>query len=355
MTSAVSWPPALPPARTLDAEAAGWRAHALDAAAFVDAHLVNRRDVWGGYWPLGIRETFGKVHTAPRVKDRGRVSLTRTVLARHFAGRAEGDVIGLHSTSATDTSLWAAFDIDRHGDSVTSDATRHAATVVAERTAEYGAAVLLEDSDGGGSFHVGVHFDAPVATAAVFEWLRRIADECHQRTGLRPETFPKQASASGGFGNWLRLPGRHHTKPHWSRLARPGTDWTAGADAVACLLDWPATPADVVPPATAWSPQQDRAGAPVRRATARSGTTEVTPERRVGRYLATLPPLADGQGRNQTAFRLAAFVLCDVGLEERDALLALELWNALNITRLDDAALQRAVVNARRYGGRRAA
>jgi len=82
---------------------------------------------------------------------------------------------------------------------------------------------------------------------------------------------------------------------------------------------------------------------------------EATPERRVGRYLAALPPLADGMGRNLTAFRLAAFVLHDVRGTADDARIALEAWNARNLEPLDHAALTRALRNALRYGGRRAA
>ena len=46
-------------------DAAGWRAHAEPLAAFVDAHLPNRRDVWGGYIALDDRDTWGNVTTAP--------------------------------------------------------------------------------------------------------------------------------------------------------------------------------------------------------------------------------------------------------------------------------------------------
>lgn len=77
--------------------------------------------------------------------------------------------------------------------------------------------------------------------------------------------------------------------------------------------------------------------------------------RRLAAYLRELPPLADGMGRNLTAFRIAAFVLHDVHGAEADALVALEVWNARNLEPLEDAALRRAVENAHRYGGRHAA
>ena len=77
--------------------------------------------------------------------------------------------------------------------------------------------------------------------------------------------------------------------------------------------------------------------------------------RRVAAYLRELPPLADGGGRNATAYRVAAFVLHDCGGTAADALTACEVWNARNVEPLPDDALARAVANAHRYGGRHAA
>ncbi|MFN8858771.1 MAG: bifunctional DNA primase/polymerase [Gemmatimonadaceae bacterium] len=72
---------------------------------------------------------------------------------------------------------------------------------------------------------------------------------------------------------------------------------------------------------------------------------------RVAAYLRRLPALRDGEGRANTAFRLAAFALHDCHLSEPDALIALQVWNARNIEPLEDARLARIVSNARRYGG----
>jgi hypothetical protein len=72
---------------------------------------------------------------------------------------------------------------------------------------------------------------------------------------------------------------------------------------------------------------------------------------RVAAYLRRLPALRDGEGRANTAFRLAAFALHDCHLSEPDALIALQVWNARNIEPLEDARLAGIVSNARRYGG----
>ncbi|MCU0648059.1 MAG: PriCT-2 domain-containing protein [Gemmatimonadaceae bacterium] len=243
--------------RDLDAEGAAWAADANTLGAFVMAELVNRRDVWGGYLPMHRREAGAdKVRTCPPVAKRGHVALSRLVLYRHFVGRDVGDVIGLHAMSASDMARFGAFDFDAHGGGVDLLALEHAVTWCTERLAEFGLGVLIEDSDGGGGAHLWVRFDAPVDGASLFALLTHIASTCHAATGVRPETFPKQPSTRGAFGNWLRLPGRHHTRAHWSRLARPGTAWSVGRDAVACLLEWPASSAEAVPPADAWPSQR---------------------------------------------------------------------------------------------------
>jgi hypothetical protein len=87
-----------------------------------------------------------------------------------------------------------------------------------------------------------------VATPRLYAWLQRLTDD-YRALGLtaRPETFPKQERIPPGkFGNWLRLPGRHHTRDHWSRVWK-GREWLAGAEAVEELLGYFGDPLDLVP------------------------------------------------------------------------------------------------------------
>lgn len=357
-------------ARDVEAEAEGWRCEADVLAAWCDAHLVNRRDVWGGYWPHGMRETLGKIRTAPRVVDRGRHTLTADVLRRHFEGRDVGDVCGLHTTSTDNTSRWLALDFDTHGTDVTlADRARvaNAAEWCTEQLAERGAGVLLECSDGGGGQHVWVRFEAPVATADVFAWLTDLVDRCADAMDVRPETFPKQATVpDGAFGNWVRLPGRHHTRAHWSRLARPGTQWVSGADAASLLLtDWPATPAAAVPPASVW-PQPEPTGAPMTRYPMRC-LADVPRDRArvIARYCANLPHGAEGTARSDRLFALARFLRHGMHCTTDEALPIIQAWNAGNTPPLGDAKVRTTWANAERYastplhlrisGGRRAA
>src|SRR5262245_16478720 len=200
----------------------GWADYADELAAWFWAHLVNRTDVWGGYLPLVFRGQGGdKTVTKPRVALRGQVRLTPGVLVRHARGRDAGQVAGLHSTSPDNTSRWGALDIDAHDGGNADPATNLAAALAWYRALEgLGFTPLLCDSNGRGGFHLLALFNEPVPTPKVFAFLKWLVRD-HRQHGLAvaPEQFPKQPSIQPDkFGNWLRVPGRHHSNDHWSRV-----------------------------------------------------------------------------------------------------------------------------------------
>lgn len=327
--------------RDLSAEARAWRAEASALAAWADAHLVNRRDVWGEYLPLSRRTTpDDKSRTAPAKAARGRVLLSRGLLRAHFAGTR---VLGVHASDG-DTSRWIAFDFDCHaGDAATRAENLAASGRLVAALRARGCAPMVEDSDGRGGLHVWVFFDAPVPTADAFCF----ADALRTAGDVTCETFPKQrAIPPERYGNWLRLPGHHHTRAHWSRISRDG-HWRAGRDAVAALCAAPLSPARSVPPAPPMiAPPLDSSPVPL---------DPAFRDRRVLAYLAKVDRgLSDG--RKRTAFRLAAALLHDFAVSATVARDLLAAWNAHNAPPLDDATLAVLLANAGQYGrGGRAA
>lgn len=230
-----------------------WHRNATELASWTNVHLVNRRDVFGHYIALERR----KAGKSTAFTDK--TGLTIEILERHYRGEDQGDVIGLHSTAQDEGpgesevpacwSRWGAIDIDRHGDHEDPEANLRAALAWHRRAAGLGFHPLLTDSNGDGGYHLRVIFDAPTPTADVFrfmEWLRRDWKE----VGLaeRPETFPKQTQLGKGkvFGNWLRLPGRHHTRDHWSRVWN-GLEWIEGNAAIGFILAITGDPASLIP------------------------------------------------------------------------------------------------------------
>ncbi|WP_434480895.1 TOTE conflict system archaeo-eukaryotic primase domain-containing protein [Gemmatimonas sp.] len=351
-------------ARDIARESSAWRASAAALAAFVDASLPNRRDVWGGYIARADRPTWGKVTTAPAKFRRGLDLLSPAVLARHFGARDESQVIGLHTTSVDDTSRWFGLDFDVHEDDGAPITPAHREAVNAAcawcvRALSDSCALLCEDSDGDGGRHLWVRFDAPVETPALYVWLTALAAACREATGYAPETYPKQARLplnSHGVpqcGNWLRLPGLHHTRAHWSRFVTADGAWASGADAVATLLSWAPTPAAVIPPLSAW-PQP----APRVRPDYRLPLTVPTNRAyRIERYVAKVPHGVAGTGRSNHLYRLAAFLRHDMQCSDSEALPVLFAWNGGNLPPLSDVKIRETWENAATYGhgGARAA
>jgi hypothetical protein len=72
--------------------------------------------------------------------------------------------------------------------------------------------------------------------------------------------------------------------------------------------------------------------------------------RRILAYLARVPHgLADGQGRNDAAYRLACFLVRDVGLSPADAAPVVARWDACNVPPLGEARCCEILTNAMKY------
>lgn len=322
-----------------------WRARAEELAEFTLLHLVNRTDVWGAYLPRRRRirledGTEQKTWTAPAKRRRGVETLTLPVLARHYAGADVGDVIGLHSTSPANTSRFLAFDFDNHeGTTEKAAANRDAAERLCDVLRAFGLSPLIEISDDRGGLHVWIIFHVPAPTRTVHAFAVTTVAEME----LTCETFPKQARVPR-IGNWLRLPGLHHTRAHWSRFFVNGAEY-AGEDAVetwfcAWLSDHAHLP---VPPETI------AVVVPILPRIQRRDATEI--DRRVRGAIAKLPSgLGAGEGRNNAGYWLACFCVRDLALSDDVALAWLAEWNASNRTPMNATKLRSLIGEAHEYG-----
>lgn len=188
---------------------------------------VNRQDAVGQYLSDSGLDSRKKVIT-----ERKKVDLH--ILQRHFAATNRGNLIGLHSTSPENTCRWFVIDIDQHHESNPQLAERNeqAALAFFNRLIELGATPLLIDSNGRGGFHIWVFFSMPVSSVKLHAWgLQLIAD--FEIFGIeRPEFFPRQAKLKPEqLGNFVRLPGRHHTYDFYSRIW-DGNQWLRGEAAI---------------------------------------------------------------------------------------------------------------------------
>ena len=205
---------------------------------------------------------------------------------------------------------------------------------------------LLIDSNGAGGFHLRLLFAEPVPGDCLFHFLRSLTRD-HRALGFdrAPEQFPKQADArrcDKGLGNWLRLPGRHHKREHWSRVWA-GDHWLEGHEAVDFMLglhgDTPAL-LPALPP-----PPPPRA---CRVFVAAGGKLSD----RISAYMRKLPNLGEGQGRDDVAFGFVAFLVRDLDLDDDTALKWLCQWDAGNRPPKGCDRLEEVIRNARKYGQR---
>jgi hypothetical protein len=319
--------------------ARAWADNAVSLAAWVECRLVNRHDAWGGYPQT----------TRPARRLRGQVFLERGHIVRHFAEPRRENIIGLHSTSPDNLSRWGGVDIDWHGETSTSpELNLRAALAWYEKLAVGGFKPLLLDSNGSGGFHLLAIFREAVPTVRVFHFLKAlVADHARHGMNVPPECFPKQPAVAppgqpGEYGNWLRLFGKHHNRGHWSR-AWDGSRWLEGGTAAEFTLGLTGDSPGLVP-----EPLPPRS--PRRNLRVLHNPAPDALGRRIAAYLAKLPNLGEGQGRDAVAYHFAAFLARDLALADEIALAWLERWDRGNSPPKGTAALAEILRNAKQYG-----
>lgn len=226
----------------LDRISGEWCDCSTELAEWTMTHLVNRTDVWGRYHRRKGQETASAV-TVPFRAERGKTFLDLDSLRKHFRRRQPSGQLGLHSASSDLTSRWLAIDIDLH-DPEEGTATREENLFAAQgwrrRLVEMGLDPLLMDSNGMGGFHLLVVFMEPMSTISVHQFgMKLVADFDRRGLEQRPEVFPDMPTWDR-YGDWLRLPGRHHTRPHYTRVWNDEpfaeSPWLDGSEAIERIL-----------------------------------------------------------------------------------------------------------------------
>jgi len=326
------------------AQLTAWAARAAELAEWVERRLVNRTDVWGGYVDLadvGKERTGadGKTFKLPASLTRpakskrglGLVTLTRATIEAHFRALRRSHIIGVHAHSKDSLCRWVALDIDHHEPGGNdAEVNRKAALHWYAVLVRMGFKPLLYSSNGTGGYHLWVLLDAPIASEAAY-WFVRWLTRDYAQFGYpkRPECSPKQKQVGGGkcpYGNWLRVIGRHHTKAHWPDVWN-GERWLVGHEAVNHVLGLAGDPATLVP-------------------------LDCELRLRIEPYLAKLPNLGEGQGRDDVAYTFAARLIRDMALDETTALYWLEQWDAKNTPPKGTERLKEIIVNVGVYGQR---
>ncbi|MEP6945615.1 MAG: hypothetical protein ABJA02_06830 [Acidobacteriota bacterium] len=226
--------------------AAEWQSYADRLAKWAMKRIVNRRDVWSQY-----TLSHGKIGVVmlpiKELRAKGSHMVTMNKLRRHFSGEAPNHLIGLHSISDHSTCKWFAIDVDLHDEGVVNAdemaQTNFAVALEwATRLRAEGMDPLLFDSNGVGGYHLWVLLDRQYPLARVYDFADHLRSDW-QELGLprKPEIFPpKREVAEGDLPYTLRLPGRHHTRHHYSRVwnfdPMGDNEWLEGGEAIEAML-----------------------------------------------------------------------------------------------------------------------
>jgi hypothetical protein len=284
--------------------------------------MVNRVDAWGKYLPLDERAK-GKARTA-------KGELTKTILIRHYRGAEPSDLVGLHSTSPDDHSLWLGIDVDQHGevDKEKERRNRAAAIKLFERAKGLGFRPLLIASNGRGGYHLIILFRRPTPTWKIFsfgQWLLRDWEQL----GLdeKPELFPKQPrlGESTKYGNWLRLAGRHHTFKYYSQVWT-GTRWATGDEAIRIILRKKGVSAKKIPAEAFELASQPTPAAAATVTCVPPGKLSAVQKRAL--TLLRTKEAIQGQGGDKITWTASLYLIRDFALTMEQALPVMLKWNA---------------------------
>ncbi len=224
-----------------------WARYSDKLAEWALERLVNRRDVWSQYTMKNGEVGVVMLPIKERRKA-GTDMVTVNKLRRHFAGRAVSHLVGLHSISDHSTAKWFAIDIDMHDENVINAdeivrANGAAAQEWCRRLRADGFDPILMDSNGVGGYHIWVLLDTEYALADVFDYADALRADW-ETYGLprKPEIFPpKREVKEDDLPYGLRLPGRHHTRKHYTRVWNfdplGDNEWLEGGEAVEAMLN----------------------------------------------------------------------------------------------------------------------
>lgn len=311
---------------------AEWQMYAGCLADWAMQCVLNRTDAYLRYRSLSKRTNGSKIRT---VKDK----VPRKRVCWHFSGVDVGNLVAFHATSAAGTCRWIAIDLDCH-DGNPDFAVRNwnFAVTIANRLLSFGITPLVMDSDGRGGFHILVLFTEPVDSQIAYRFAKWLVQDWQSHGVSEPETFPKQPTLKGmKFGSALRLPGRHHTRPHVTRVLTPG-GLVAGGEAARLILATPLHPPGMIPVEArnyqrkAELPPQTVMLLPEHIAKSRSAPKSTLAKQEIlGRartYLERSGPSIDGQGGDSHFWRLIWCIRTKFSLTVEEAYPLFMEWNA---------------------------
>lgn len=304
-----------------------WQSNCRELSQWAWNRLAIKRDRHGLYSPEGgAHWSFSP--------------LTQDELAAHFAGEC---TLGVGSTTPEDKCLWVAWDLDNHSDELPADANLSYAIVLMNRLVEMGFRPVIEHSDGRGGIHVWLPFSRPIDAKTAYRFSRHVAHDYQQHIPAI-ECLPKSPTVQNTeakCGTYLRLPGKHHKRNHWSRFWGDG-EWLEAADGIELLLSLRGDDPELIR-----IPEQELQTFTI----THDWRSDDAVVERARKYLSRIPgAVSDNGGHNQT-FHAACVLVKGFELSQDQAFDVLSEWNASCLPPWKEHELRHKIQSAAKSSG----
>jgi hypothetical protein len=308
-----------------------WQVNHQELADWSWEHMAVKRDRYGRYAANGSARWSGG-------------DLSRESLHGHFNGV---ETIGLGITSLDDQCFFVVWDLDNHVSEKSTNVNLEYAIVMENRLRDMGLQSLIEDSDGKGGIHLWVLFKHPVPASQAYEFAKSVASDFGEHGLEKIECFPKSPTVQNTkkrCGNYIRLPGKHHKREHWSRFLGDD-DWLSISDSVQLLLGHPGNDPALVPAAASVTPQKSKCKQLIKPGCLIDGEANMEMARQ---HAAETPGAVDGEHGHDVTFRLACELVKGFILTEAQALEIISAWNETCTPPWSEDELQHKIDDAAR-------
>jgi hypothetical protein len=312
-----------------------WQVNHQELADWSWDRMAVKRDRYGRYAADGSARWSMK-------------ELSLDSLREHFNG---AETIGLGATSLNDECLFVAWDLDNHVSDTSTDLNLEYAIVLRDKLLEMGLQSLIEDSDGKGGIHLWLLFTHPIPASTAHPFAKDVASDFREHGLEKIECFPKSSTVKRTkkrCGNYIRLPGKHHKREHWSRFWGDD-DWLSIDDSVQLLLGHSGNDPAFVPAAASVTPRESRCKQLIKPGGLIDGEENIEMARQ---HAAKFPGAVDGESGHDVTFRLACELVKGFILTEAQGLEIIREWNDKCTPPWSEEELQHKIDDAARSGGR---